>query len=57
MFKEIPGRVNTLIERSPKELACLGFKISDYDISFKKSQMQLSVYSKEVSEPPKDICE
>ena len=57
MFKEIPGRVNTLIERSPKELACLGFKISDYDISFKKSQMQLSVYYKEAAIPDKEICE
>jgi hypothetical protein len=37
MFKEIPGRVNTVLERNPKEFACLGFKISDYDISFKKS--------------------
>ena len=35
----------------------MGFKISDFDISFKKSQMQFSVYQKEVSEKPKDLCD
>jgi|APSaa5957512535_1039671.scaffolds.fasta_scaffold46924_2 hypothetical protein len=37
MFKEIPGRLNTIINLMPKELACLGFKVTDFDIAFKKS--------------------
>ena len=37
MFKEIPANINTLLNFMPKELACLGFKVTDLDISFKKS--------------------
>lgn len=63
MFKEIPARLNTLIERQPKEFVCLGFKVSDMDIAFKKSQMQVSSYYKEVGDLVNtdskyyDVCE
>lgn len=63
MFKEIPARLNTLIERQPKEFACLGFKVSDMDIAFKKSQMQVSTYYQNVGDLVKtdakyyEICE
>lgn len=40
MFKEMPGKVNTLVNRMNfPELQCFGFNISDLDMSFKKSQM------------------
>merc|ERR1719263_2175001 len=48
MFKEIPGKINTLIKKFPPELECYGFKVSDLDIAYKKSQMQTSAYFKEV---------
>ena len=58
MFKEMPGKVNTLVNRMNfPELQCFGFNISDLDMSFKKSQMQLSVYYKEAAIPDKEICE
>jgi hypothetical protein len=57
MFKEIPGRLNTILERNPKELQCLGFNISDYDISFKKSQMQVSAYYNPVDKVDEALCE
>jgi len=37
MFKEIPGRINTILKLMPKEFACLGFKVTDLDLAFKKS--------------------
>ena len=38
MFKEIPGRVATLLDRMNfPELQCFGFNVSDLDMSFKKS--------------------
>jgi hypothetical protein len=37
MFKEIPGRMNTILKLMPKEFACLGFKVTDLDLAFKKS--------------------
>jgi hypothetical protein len=50
MFKDIPMKISTLIKRMPPELKCFGFKITDFDISFKKSQMQISAYQKPVEE-------
>ena len=57
MFKEVPGRVNTLLKRFPPELECYGFKVSDLDIHYKKSQMQFSAYYKEVKEVDEEMCE
>jgi len=37
MFKEMPGRVNTVLKRFPPELKCFGFQVSDMDMSYKKS--------------------
>ena len=48
MFKEIPGKMNTLLKKFPPELECYGFRVSDLDIAYKKSQMQTSAYFKEV---------
>ena len=42
----MPGRLNTLLRRIPKESKCLGFSVSDLDLSFKKSQMQWTAYYK-----------
>lgn len=46
-FKEFPLRISDLLSKNPKELQCLGFNIADLDISFKKSQVQLSAFYKE----------
>jgi len=37
MFKEIPGKVNTVLKRFPPELRCFGFEVSDLDVAYKKS--------------------
>lgn len=57
LFKEIPIKVNTLLKRLPKELQCFGFKISDLDISFKKSQVQVSAYQTAAEDINQDLCD
>ena len=58
MFKEIPGKVSTLIERlNFPEIQCFGFNIADLDMSYKKSQVQFSVYYKETENADKAICD
>lgn len=59
MFKEMPGRVNTLVKKFPKEFKCFGIEVSDIDISYKKSQMQFSTYQTPYSlnEDDEDMCE
>lgn len=49
--------VRTLLKLIPAELACYGFEISDFDISFRKGQSQIGLYYKDVEQPPKNICE
>lgn len=57
MLTEIPINVGTLLNKLPQELQCLGFTVSDFDISFKKSQCQVSAYFKDVETPNKQVCE
>lgn len=59
MFKEMPGRVNTVLKRFPPELRCFGFEVSDMDMAYKKSQVQISVYQHdyELSEEDAEMCE
>ena len=57
MFKEIPGRMNTILKLMPQEFACLGFKVTDLDLAFKKSQMLLSFYHQPVETGPASLCE
>ena len=58
MFKEMPGQVQTLIDRMNfPELHCFGFKVRDLDMSYRKSQVQFSVYVKEVKEKDQEICD
>jgi len=56
-FKEQDFYVGDLLKRNPKELQCLGFNVSDLDISFKKSQLQLSLFYKEVTNPNREVCD
>lgn len=45
MFKEIPFSINrAILDNMPNELACLGFRVTDTDLAFKKSQIMLSLY-------------
>ncbi len=57
MFKEIPGRINTILKLMPKEFACLGFEVTDLDLAFKKSQMLVSLYHQQVNNAPDSLCE
>ena len=57
MFKEIPGRINTILKLMPKEFACLGFEVTDMDLAFKKSQMLFSAYHKKVDAADEELCE
>jgi hypothetical protein len=56
-FKEQDFYVGDLVKKNPKELQCLGFNVSDLDISFKKSQLQLSLFYKDVTNPDREICD
>jgi len=56
MFKNIPLSLNEVIRRFPKQITCFGFRFSDVDISFAKSQMHTSIYHKVVEDPKKDMC-
>ena len=56
-FKEYPLKIGDILSKNPKELACLGFNVSDVDVSFAKGFAQLSAYYKEVKNPPsKEVC-
>jgi hypothetical protein len=44
MFKNMPGKLNTLLKRIPKQTHCFGFNFTDIDLSYKKSQMQWTAY-------------
>jgi hypothetical protein len=57
LFGSQSFNVNNLVERNPQELQCFGFQLSDLDLSFKKSQAQLSVYYRDVDTPDKDVCD
>mmetsp|Transcript_42148 Transcript_42148/g.64639 ORF Transcript_42148/g.64639 Transcript_42148/m.64639 type:complete len:555 (-) Transcript_42148:60-1724(-) len=56
-LKDIPLNISDLLKKNPKELQCLGFNLSDLDVSFKKSQVQLSGYYKDVEKPNKAVCD
>jgi hypothetical protein len=56
-FKEQEFAIGDIIRRNPKELQCFGFNISDVDISYKKSQMQLGLFYKTIDNPNKAICD
>lgn len=49
--------VGDIIKKNPTELQCFGFNVSDLDISFKKSQMQLSAYYKHIANPDQAVCD
>lgn len=58
MFKEFPGRIRTLLKKFPPELKCFGFEVTDLDISYKKSQVQISSYQKPhtLTESEEEMC-
>lgn len=47
-LKEIPLPLSRVFQKIPEELECFGFTLSDLDLSFKKSQVQISTYFKDV---------
>ena len=56
MFKEIPVPIGDILSKNPKEFGCFGFNIADIDLTFAKSQAQLTSYYKEVPLENKDYC-
>ena len=48
-FKEQEFSLGDILKKNPKELQCFGFNVSDLDLSFKKSQLQLSLFYKNIS--------
>ena len=56
-FKDLPISLGDIVQKNPKELGCLGFNLSDLDISFQKGQAQLSAYYKNVEKPDKKFCD
>lgn len=56
-FKELPFFLKNLLQAQPKELACFGFNMADLDVSFKKSQVQVSAYYKDTKYANKELCE
>lgn len=56
-FKEFPFFMKNLLQNNPKELQCLGFNVADIDVTFKKSQMQMSAYYKETKYQNKELCD
>lgn len=56
-FKEQEFAIGDIIKKNPKELQCFGFNVSDLDLSFKKSQVQFSLFYKEITNPNKEICD
>lgn len=46
-----------MLQAIPKEVECLGFKIADMDIAFKKGQMQFSLYHEETKHLSGESCE
>jgi len=57
MFKEFPIKTGDIASKNPAELQCFGFNIADFDISYKKSQAQLTAYYKAIENPNKEICD
>jgi len=57
MMREIPIRVGDIVKKNPPELQCLGFNLADLDVSFKKAQVQVSTYYKEIHNPDPEVCE
>ena len=56
MFKEVPVPIGDILRKNPPELQCFGFNIADLDVSFRKSQAQMSMYYKNIDNPDEDIC-
>jgi hypothetical protein len=56
-FKEQEFSLGDILKKNPKELQCFGFNVSDLDLSFKKSQLQLSLFYKNISNPDKEVCD
>ena len=56
-FKEVPIKAKSLLKRFPKELQCYGLKISDLDLSFKKSLLQLTAYQTPAEEVDEAMCD
>lgn len=56
-FKELPIGLGDIVKKNPKELGCLGFNLSDLDVSFQKGQAQFSAYYKNVEKPDKEFCD
>lgn len=48
--------MSDLLSKNPKELQCLGFNIADLDVTFKKSQVQLSSYFTYTKYSNKTLC-
>lgn len=56
-FREYPFHMQDLLSKNPKELQCLGFNVADLDVTFKKSQVQLSTYFKYTKYSNKTLCD
>jgi hypothetical protein len=56
-FKEQEFKLGDIVKKNPKQLQCFGFNISDIDLSFKKSQVQFSMFYKKISNPNREICD
>ena len=56
-FKEQEFQLGDIISKNPKELQCFGFNVSDLDLSFKKSQLQMSLFYKDVANPDREVCD
>ena len=56
-FKEQEFKLGDIVKKNPKELQCFGFNVSDVDLSFKKSQVQFSLFYKDIANPNKEICD
>ena len=56
-FKEQEFLLGDIIKKNPKELQCFGFNVSDLDLSFKKSQVQFSLFYKDIESPDSEVCD
>lgn len=56
-MRDVPVKVGDIVKKNPEELQCLGFNVVDLDVSFKKAQVQLSTYFKEIHNPDAAVCE
>ena len=55
-FKEIPFTIGDIMRKNPKELKCLGFNVSDLDVSFAKGFAQFTAYYKDAKVADKEMC-